>query len=121
MKIIRYLLDENVDSLFRRELLRHEPEMIIWRIGSAGAPPIETPDAEILAWCEEHEFMLITNNRKSMPKHLSDHLAAGRHVPAIIELNRSMNVGATVEELLLIYWASDETNYQDRIVYLPIV
>ena len=27
MKTIRYLLDENVDPLFRTELLRHEPEL----------------------------------------------------------------------------------------------
>jgi hypothetical protein len=39
MTTIRYLLDENVDPLFRTELLRHEPEMIVWRIGDPTTPP----------------------------------------------------------------------------------
>ena len=37
MSNIRYLLDENVDPLFRRELLKREPTLVVWSIGS----PIE--------------------------------------------------------------------------------
>jgi hypothetical protein len=39
MNVIRYLLDENVDPIYRIELLRREPSLTIWRIGSPGAPP----------------------------------------------------------------------------------
>ena len=31
-----------------------------------------------------------------------------------------MNVGETIEELLLIWGASDSSEYQDLIVYLPL-
>ena len=75
MRTIRYLLDENVDPIFRTELLRREPEMVVWRIGDPNTPPRGTLDPEILWWCEENSFILVTNNRKSMPQHLQVHLA----------------------------------------------
>lgn len=120
MSNIRYLLDENVHSLFRTELLKREPTLVIWRVGSPGAPPIEASDPDILGWCEENDFILLTNNRKSMPGHLRDHLIAGRHIPGIIELNRNMSIGETIEELLLIWIASKDDEYRDRIVHLPL-
>lgn len=120
MNQIRYLLDENVNSLFRTELLKREPALVIWRVGSPGAPPIEASDPDILRWCEENDFILVTNNRKSMPRHLRDHLTEGQHVPGIIELNRKMSIGETIEELLLIWGVSKEDEYRDRIVHLPL-
>ncbi|MCB0194661.1 MAG: DUF5615 family PIN-like protein [Anaerolineae bacterium] len=120
MNAVRYLLDEHVDPLYRTELLKREPSMTIWRIGILGAPPKGTLDPDILRWCEENAFILVTNNRKSMPRHLQDHLDEGRHVPGIFELNPKMGVGETIEELLMIWAASQPDEYRDRIIYLPL-
>jgi hypothetical protein len=120
MSTIRYLLDEHVPQLFRSALLRREPTLIVWMVGAAGAPPKGTLDPELLRWCETNEFFLITNNRKSMSRHLQDHLDEGRHVPGILVLSQNMRIGETIDELLLISGASQEGEYQDRIAYLPV-
>lgn len=120
MNEIRYLLDENVDTIYRTELLKREPKMSIWKIGDPGTPPRKATDPDILCWCEENSFILVTNNRKSMPRHLTDHLAKDRHVPGIFELNPDMGIGETIDELLLIWGASDVGEYRDLIVYLPL-
>jgi hypothetical protein len=98
MREIRYLLDENVVPAFRMALLQQDPMMIVWKIGDPGAPPVGTKDPDILDWCEEKRFILVTNNRKSMPEHLTDHLARGRHIPGILELNPNMGIGETVAD-----------------------
>jgi hypothetical protein len=120
MSAMRLLLDENVDPLYRQELLRREPSLVVWRVGDISAPPDSTLDPDILTWCEQHAFILVTNNRKSMPSHLQNHLAQGRHVPGILVLNSKMSVGETIEELVLIWGASDEKEYHDRISFLPV-
>jgi hypothetical protein len=120
MSRIRYLLDENVDPLFRGELLKREPDLIVWRVGDPVAPPSGATDPEILQWCQENTFVLVTNNRKSMPQHLQDHLAKGQHVPGILELNPQMSIGDTIEELFLIWGASDADEYLDTLIYLPL-
>ena len=103
MSNIRYLLDEHVDPLFRSGLLKREPMLVVWRIGDPGTPLQGTLDPDLLCWCEEHEFILVTNNRRSMPQHLRDHMAAGRHIPGIFEMNPNMRIGETIDENELSY------------------
>lgn len=120
MSRIRYLLDEHVDPALRVQLIRREPDLVVWRIGDPGAPKRGTLDPEILLWCEANDFLLVTSNRKSMPLHLRAHLAAGHHVPGILVLNPDMTMGATIDELLLIEGASETNEYRDLLLYLPL-
>lgn len=117
---MRYLLDEHIAPAYRAQLLRAAPELEVWIVGDPGAPPRGTFDPEILIWCEEHHFVLVTNNRKSMPRHLADHLALGRHIPGILVINPALTMGELLDELVLIAGASDENEYHDLILYLPL-
>jgi hypothetical protein len=120
VSVVRYLLDEHVDSTLRAQLLRHEPDLVVWIIGDPGAPKRGTLDPDLLLWCEANDFLLVTNNRKSMPVHLQDHLAAGHHMPGILTLNPNMTLSATIDELLLIWGASEIEEYRDLLLYLPL-
>lgn len=110
MSEIRYLLDENVNPILRSALLRNGPQLTVWQVGIPGAPPLGTLDPEILIWCQENGFILVTNNRKSMPVHLNDHLASGRRSTGVFILNAELSVGETTDELLLIADASTATS-----------
>ena len=116
----RYLIDENISPQYRTRLLNHKPSLTVLVIGDEGVPARGTPDPEILVWCEKHQFNLITNNRESMPQHLSDHLAAGHQVPGIFTINRKVPMKLIIDQLLLIAGASDENEYIDRITYIPL-
>ena len=116
----RFLIDENISPKYRTQLLNHEPSLTVLVIGDEGAPARSTLDPEILEWCEKNQFNLITNNRKSMPQHLSDHLAAGHHVPGIFTINLEVPMGKIIDQLLLIAGASDVDEYIDQITYIPL-
>jgi hypothetical protein len=116
---LNYLLDEHVDPLYQTQILRRVPELTVWLVGGLGAPRKGTLDPDILIWCEEHDFVLVTNNRHTMPDHLSDHLALGRHVPGIFILNAGMTIGETIDELLLLALASLPNEFADRTTFLP--
>lgn len=117
---IRYLLDENLPPTFREQLLRYQPNLTVLMVGDPDAPPKGTLDPEILSWCEEQRFLLVTRNRRSMPVHLEKHLAANRHVPGILVLRRKATIGQVINDLVLIAVASNEDEYRDRIDYLPL-
>lgn len=93
--------------------------MVVRIVGDPAAPSLGTLDPAILEWCEENEFALITNNRSSMPVHLADHLAAGRHISGIFALDPDASIAETIDDLHLIWLAGDVGDYDDRITYLP--
>ncbi len=93
---LKYLLDENVDHIYQTQLLLHNPDLVVLVVGGADAPPKRTLDPEILCWCEENDVVLVTNNRSTMPVHLAEHLAQGRHIPGILILNPSDSFSPTL-------------------------
>jgi hypothetical protein len=117
---MRYLMDENLGPIYKTQLLMRMPELRVFAVGDPGTPAKGTPDPEIPYWCEEMRTVLVTNNRKSMPVHLKDHLTEGRHILGILVLKETMGVGETIDELILIAETSFENEYQDRIEYLPL-
>lgn len=120
MSVIKYLLDEHVELLLKKVLKKFSSDMVVWRIGDITAPPLGTLDPDILRWCEKSSFLLVTNNRASMPVHLREHLANGRHAPGIFVLNGNMTIGETVNELATIWGASEAEEYQDQLWFLPV-
>jgi predicted nuclease of predicted toxin-antitoxin system len=118
--VFKYLLDENVNPTYATQLRRQQPDLIVWVVGEPDTPVKSTLDPEILMWCEEHNFVLVTNNRASMPVHLRDHIAQGRHVPGIFILNPNLSIGRNIDELILIAQGSFEGEYQDQIIHLPL-
>ncbi len=118
--MIRYLMDENVNPSYQTQLLGRELGLVVWAVGDPGAPPKGTLDPDILTWCEEHGFVLVTNNRTSMPPHLAEHLTQGRHLPGIFILSPKMSMGEMIAELILIALVSEDDEYQDYITHLPL-
>jgi hypothetical protein len=117
---LKYLMDENVDPVYANQLRRQKPELVVWAVGEPDTPAKGTLDPEILCWCEEHNFVLVTNNRKSMPVHLTDHITDDRHMPGIFILSQNLTKGDNLEELILLAEYSLENEYQDQIIHLPI-
>ncbi|MDZ4879173.1 MAG: hypothetical protein CLLPBCKN_008611 [Chroococcidiopsis cubana SAG 39.79] len=117
---INYLLDENLPPLYKVQLLRRQSDLIVWMIGEPGVPPTGTLDPEILLWCEINNFILVTNNRSSMPVHLAEHLAQGHYIPGIFVLRPRAEIGQVLDDLILIALAGNENEYQDRIVHIPL-
>lgn len=120
MSEIKYPLDEHVDPHLKRALKKNWPDMVVWRVGDAGAPPLRSSDPDILIWCEANSFSLVTNNRASMLVHLRDHLDVGRHIPGIFVLSPKMKMGETAQELALIWGASEMEEYLDLLNHLPL-
>jgi len=115
-----FLFDENMPHRAIRKLLRAQGASIqCWVIGEPGAPAIGSLDPELLVWIEENDCLLVTRNHASMPVHLRNHLALGRHVPGILTMKFRLAPWQMVEDLLLIWGASLPGEYQDQIVIWP--
>jgi hypothetical protein len=99
--------------------MRQKPGITVWRVGDEDAPARGTKDPDILRWCEANDFVLISDNRGTMPGHLRDHLADGGHVPGIIWLRGNASLGAIVDYLILIAGAATPDDFRDQIKVIP--
>ncbi len=120
MNEIHYLVDENTTHAIGDQLRRRQPDVVVLNVGDDLAPPRGIPDPDILLWLEREGYCLVTHNRRSMPQHLQDHLAAGHHVPGIFTLRPDASIGQVIDDLLLIWGASRPGEYQDQIVHIPL-
>ncbi len=119
--MLAYLIDENVDPVYPQQLRRKLPNLVVYVIGEPSTPLKGTKDPAILMWCEEYSFVLVTNNRASMPAHLRDHINQGHHCPGIFTLNPVLSIGQNIEELTVLAEVALDGEFNDQIVYLPVI
>ena len=116
----RFLLDEHIDLAIQRGLLRREPQIEVLHVRDPGAPPAGTLDPDILIWLENQGYILVTENRSTIPDHLVAHFAAGRHIPGVFWIRPKTSIGRIIEELFLIWSASNSDEYLDRTLFIPL-
>lgn len=117
---LNYLIDENVNVAYAKKLRRQAPNLTVWVIGEPGVPPKGTLDPDILIWCEQRNCVLVTNDRRTMQRHLDAHLAQGHHSPGIFLLNPKFSMDSMIDELINLAHYSLNKEYEDRVIYLPV-
>ena len=115
----RFLLDEHVNPAIQRQLRRLDPKIEVLLIGNPDAPSKGTLDPDLLIWLEENDYILVTENRSTIPVHLADHFAKKQHIPGILWIRPNVAIGTIIEELYLIWLVSTAEEYQNRTLFSP--
>ncbi len=118
--MLKYLMDENLAPLYTEKLRRRRPDIVVRAVGEPRVPDKGTLDPDIFDWCELNQFVLFTNNRASMPKHLKDHIVEGHHIPGVLTLNASLTIGQTIDESIEVAETAFNDEFRDRIDFLPV-
>lgn len=118
---LAYLLDEHVAHALGDELLAQAPPPSVRVIGGGDAPAPGTPDPALLEWCEREGFILVTNNRRTMPAHLANQLARSGRVPGIFIVKDGWTLAETAQHLVLVAGASPSREYENQVWFLPVV
>jgi hypothetical protein len=120
MKRLRFLLDEHVSRAIQDQLLRLSPNIDILMVGQSGAPAKGTPDADLLQWIEQTDYVLVTNNRRTMPVHLQAHFEVGGHISGMLLLRRGASLGQVIENLFLLWETVEADEFQDGVLFIPL-
>lgn len=115
----RFLLDEHLNPAIQRQLRRLEPKIEVLVIGQSDTPPKGTSDPDLLIWLQENGYILVTENRRTIPGHLTAHFSQGHHIPGIFWIRPKVNIGAIIEELYLIWLVSTANEYYNRTLFIP--
>jgi hypothetical protein len=119
---VAFLLDEHVPLAVRNAVVAIEPAIRVRLIGTdPDIPPKRTNDPGLLAFAEDNGFAVVTFDKTTMPGHVADHLAAGHHTWGVFLFpnGRLLSAGEIARELVMIWAASDRSEWVDRIEFLP--
>ena len=120
MSRLRFLLDEHLAHAIQSQLLRLDARIEILVMGQPFAPAIGVADQDILLWLEQNGYVLVTNNRRTMPDHVRAHYDTGHRIPGLFLLKRHAGIGQVIEQLYLLWVASEAEEYMDKVLYLPM-
>ena len=80
---------------------------------------IGLPDREVLSLAAEAGRILVSHDRSTMPTQFVQFLAT-RSSPGLIIVDQDLDIGGSIEELLLIWAGTDLEEWTDRIGYVPM-
>jgi predicted nuclease of predicted toxin-antitoxin system len=114
---VGYQADADLDGRVLRGLRRAAPEIDIRTAADAGLAGLEDP--EVLRSAADSGRILVSQDRRTMPAHFA-RFAAGARSPGVILLREAIPISAAIEELLLIWSASDAEEWEGRLVWIPL-
>jgi hypothetical protein len=76
-------------------------------------------DIEVLRLCTGSGRILVSQDRRTMPKHFVRYLKEARS-PGVVLLREAIPIAVAIEELVLIWSASEAEEWIDRLVWIPI-
>jgi hypothetical protein len=116
--MLRLLADENFHGDIVRGLLLRQPGLDLVRaqdVGLTGAG-----DPELLAWAAANQRIVLTHDRATLPDYAHQRLIAGRVMPGVFVVNDRFPMRAAIDEILLIVECTEQVEWFDRVVYLPL-
>ena len=113
----RFQADADFNQRILLGLRRREPAIDFRDARSGGV--IGAADSVVLSIAAESGRILVSHDRKTMPKYLASFLES-RSSPGVIIVSQDMDIGAAIEELLIIWSASGAEEWQNQLGFVPL-
>jgi hypothetical protein len=117
---VRFLIDECMKRAVAASLHRAEPAIEVYRVGQPGLPTLGASDSELLAFCEDQELVLVSQDRKSMPEHIARHQMSGRNTFGVLLVSPDCTFREMIDDLVLVWTATERAEWVNVLQYLPI-
>ncbi|MGD0617519.1 MAG: DUF5615 family PIN-like protein [Bryobacteraceae bacterium] len=113
----RFLADADLNRRIVAGLRRREPS-IDFQDAQAGNV-IGIRDPEVLTLAAEAGRVLVSHDRRTMLKHFARFIRR-QNSPGLIIVSQDLDIGRAIEELLLIWMATDAVEWENVAVFLPL-
>lgn len=114
---VRFQADADLDARVVRGLKRRAPEIDIRTAVDAGLAGLD--DTQVLRIAAQSGRLLVSQDRRTMPRHFRRYLVDASS-SGVILLRGGVSIAAAVEELSLIWSASEAEEWTNRLVWIPL-
>jgi predicted nuclease of predicted toxin-antitoxin system len=114
---VTFQADADLDGRILRGLRRLAPKIDFRTAADAGLAGLQDP--EVLRSAAESGRILVSQDRRTMPAHFA-RFSAGTRSPGVILLREAIGISTAIDELFLIWVASEAEEWTDRLVWIPL-
>jgi hypothetical protein len=114
---VRFQADADLNQIIVKATLRLEPAIDFQTAYSVGLAGLD--DSEVLKLASEQGRILVSHDRKTMPTHFGEFVQSADCAGLII-VSQKIAISAVAEDLLLIWLASEQKDWVNRIRSLPL-
>ncbi len=114
---VQYQADADLNQTIVLATVRLEPGIDFRTAEQAGLEGVEDP--EVLATAAASGRILVTHDRKTMPRHFASFITENQ-CPGVIIVSQKLPVSLAAEELALIWALSEPAEWRNRICAIPL-
>jgi hypothetical protein len=115
---VRFLADADLNKAIVSGVQRREPSIDFLTAHAAGLRRMKDP--EVLALAAGQQRVLVSHDVGSMPAHFRKFTDEGKHSAGVSLVPQSLEVGTAIGELLLIWLASEASEWENQLAWLPL-
>lgn len=115
---VRFLADADLNKAIVSGVLRREPSLDFLTAQAAGLRGMDDP--EVLTLATRQQRVLVSHDVGTMPAHFRAFRNARRQGSGVFLIPQSLDVGTAIDELLLVWFASEASEWENRLVWLPL-
>ena len=116
--MLRLLSDENFNGDIFRGLFLRQPNLDLLRVQDVGLQGADDP--RILEWSANHERILLTHDRATMPDFAYRRLIEGEQMAGLFVVNDRISTRQAIDELSLLIDCSKQAEWKGIVLYLPL-
>jgi hypothetical protein len=114
---IRFQADADLNQVIVSAVVRREPAIEFRTATAAGLSGV--PDSEVLARVAADDRILVTHDQTTMPRHFGEFVQS-QPSPGLIVVPQHLPLRQVVDDILLIWTATEAREWVNRIAFLPI-
>ncbi len=116
---LRFVIDECLLSeRFLALLARMIPPLDYVWVGQEG-PRCGTKDPQLLEWSQQHNRLIVTQDKTTLPEHLNAYAQAGGRCPGVLIVRDTADLTEVAELLVVIANCSWEGEFLNCHVFIP--
>ena len=114
---VRFQADADLNAEIVAGVLRREPSIDFQMADEANLRRLRDP--EVLALAAQERRIVVTHERRTMPRHFAAFILHPSS-PGVFIIAQTVSVRVAIEELLLVWAASESEEWRNLIVELPL-
>jgi len=116
--LIAFLVDQNFNERIMDGLTRRDSTLEFTHVRDVGLAA--APDPVVLEWAAANGLVLLTHDRKTIPRFAYDRVAAGLPMPGVFLVNSDTPIGRAIDELLAAAHCLGSDECKDIVKYFPL-